>query len=684
MKLRWFAAGVFGLYFLAGLAASPRALPTPSVRAISPLGKLASVRPGEDFFAQYETAPVIHAAWGESEALQLLVTAPDTWMSRLKASAGEFRHESGDVWEPGTVRTWHVGFVSTKEPYYGALHVGPWADPLLLEEETDVPSGQTRAIWVEVSVPLDSEAGRYSGEIVLEAEGWRKAVPLEVMVWGFDLPASPTLASSFLLYPRYVYQYHGLEKGRSAADAMIRRYQESMLAHRIMPTFVAFHLNRTRPQLDIGDDGQLRHADFSAFDEQIEWAMSRGQTVFGLEGPRRVNAWSEAWYRTVSDHLREKGWLDSFYTYLYDETYENVAAATAMVHAGAPDLKNLITRLPAEGFPDVDWWCPRLGDANMRALELDAWLESRDMSRDQLWVYTAGNAGSDVPALHLDVPGIEARVTPLAVWKDGYGGLLFWCVNYWTVDPWIDPMVYPRQNGNGSLYYPSPVGPVESVRLKLLRDGFDDVDYAQMLAESSVPLAGRILKALPLRSAVDWERDPLALTSWRLAAGYFLAGDEKLAASWVQKLESRRESEESRGLAVTNLDKPDKGWHGARDHEIAVQPDGRRVLRFTLDGKKPKLWRLPSPRDWRAHRELLMEIRFVEGDPVRLHLKLGSGLIKRQSWSWEIHMGPGARRRVRIPIPHERVSTDSLSELALFLWEPDSARRFEITGIWLK
>ena len=38
-------------------------------------------------------------------------------------------------------------------------------------------------------------------------------------------------------------------------------------------------------------------------------------------------------------------------------------------------------------------------------------------------------------------------------------------------------------DGNGSLYYPGPNGPVPSIRLEVLRDGMEDYEYLQRLAE---------------------------------------------------------------------------------------------------------------------------------------------------------------------------------------------------------
>ncbi|MCP4550025.1 MAG: DUF4091 domain-containing protein [bacterium] len=655
----------------------------PELFVVSSLAKAPSGLPDTAFLAHFETRPLIHAAWGESEAVQILICTGDSELSNLHVELGEFTQETGDYLEEEALSAGFVGFVTTEEPYYGTLHVGEWADPILPDLQVDVPAGRTQAIWVEVAVPLAAEAGHYTGEVRLSADDWNAVVEMEIEVWGFDLPESPTLASSFMLYPKYVYQYHNLEKGTPAADAMMQRYHESMLAHRIMPAHVAVGAVGTRPELRISNEGELKRADFTAFDNQVEWAMERGQTLFCLEGPRKVNVWTEAWYRAVGEHLAEKRWLDIFYTYLFDETYEGVREMTAMVGRAAPGLRNLITRLPADGYPDVHWWCPRLGDALMQAATVDPWLAARGQGREDLWVYTAGNAGSDVPALHLDVPGLEARHTAPAVWIEGYAGLLFWCVNYWTVDPWEDPMVYPRQNGNGALYYPGPDGPVESIRLKMLRDGFDDVDYAHLLQHADEDLADKLFDLMPLSGALNRDSDPLALQSWRLAAGYYLSGNETLADSWVAEQERIAANSLQGVIEATNSDKPKRGWHGGRDVKAVEQADGK-TLQFTLDAGKDKLWRMPMPSDWQAFREVIIDLRLMEGEPVRLGFKLGSGLIKRKVWTWEIHLAPGEQRRVRIPIPHERVDTSSLKEAAFFLWEPESARRFEMSGMWLR
>ena len=54
-------------------------------------------------------------------------------------------------------------------------------------------------------------------------------------------------------------------------------------------------------------------------------------------------------------------------------------------------------------------------------------------------------------------------------------------MNYWTGDPWQDPLTYPGGNGDGSLVYPGEDGPVNSLRWETVRDGIEDYDTLAVL-----------------------------------------------------------------------------------------------------------------------------------------------------------------------------------------------------------
>ena len=129
------------------------------------------------------------------------------------------------------------------------------------------------------------------------------------------------------------------------------------------------------------------------------------------------------------------------------------------------------------------------------------------------------------PTIILDSPSVETRVLPWICRRMGATGMVYWCVNYWHLsDPWVDPMTWPGQNGNGSLYYPGPAGPVASIRLEALRDGMEDYDYLRMAEESGMGEAVSRAVGAVAPSAWEYARDPEALLAARELLGLSLDG----------------------------------------------------------------------------------------------------------------------------------------------------------------
>ena len=130
----------------------------------------------------------------------------------------------------------------------------------------------------------------------------------------------------------------------------------------------------------------------------------------------------------------------------------------------------------------------------------------------------------------IDHPGTELRVWLWQTWAERVTGVLIWETVYWTSDtaypdrarpqnPYLDPMCWaadgkmapgtkrPWGNGDGRFLYPpeaaadgnpaAPVldGPVDTLRLELLRDGIEDYEYfvilKRLLAEKGAKLDSR-------------------------------------------------------------------------------------------------------------------------------------------------------------------------------------------------
>jgi uracil phosphoribosyltransferase len=109
------------------------------------------------------------------------------------------------------------------------------------------------------------------------------------------------------------------------------------------------------------------------------------------------------------------------------------------------------------------------------------------------------------PGYAIDLPGTAAAAVPLLGFRRGLEGELYYdMLHAWTGDPWTDVRAF-AGNGDGTLLYPGrprELGgthpfPVESIRLKLIRDALEDVELFRLArAAGEGALADRWLARL--------------------------------------------------------------------------------------------------------------------------------------------------------------------------------------------
>lgn len=409
-----------------------------------------------------------------------------------------------------------VGYVDLKKPYYTGVYepkgIGRWPDPLLEESSVDVKAGQFQPFWVEVHAPKDTQsgtfylngAGMYRVKLTVSADGAAPTtLEVPVKVWDFAISDESHLPTTFELFPRYLRAEHKLEKGSPEDFAMLEKYYEDMLAHRMSPTENLTDIPDNRPVLLGIKDGVATY-DFTGFDKAVEYYLSLHQNTFALAmDAEKGKDYVVACSRALGKHLEEKGWLKLFFTWMVDESYRG-EEQRAWVHEGYPGIRNMLTihGMPDPKYPNVDIWCPQIVDG------FGAFPEKMDWARKNkiLWMYTSGNAESFYPCMNTDLPAMATRITPWFCWKFDSPGFLYWQVNNWPDgSPWTHPMTFSKQNGNGSMYYPGTTGPVHSTRLETFRDGMEDYEYFYMLRD----LAGKATgtqkdQALAALTAAQW------------------------------------------------------------------------------------------------------------------------------------------------------------------------------------
>ncbi|MCP4641325.1 MAG: DUF4091 domain-containing protein, partial [bacterium] len=179
-------------------------------------------------------AVVIRAARNEAEAAQLVVR-PAKPLTGLRAECGPLKGAKGAVLPADCVEILRVGYVPVTTPTDETSVCAPWPDPLPpFTGPIDVEAETNQPLWVLAKAPRHAAPGLYKGTIRLTADGYEAKVPLEVEVYGFELPDRMTCVSAFGFSPPLVSQYHKVtdpDQQRQVVD----KYLQSFRDHRISP-----------------------------------------------------------------------------------------------------------------------------------------------------------------------------------------------------------------------------------------------------------------------------------------------------------------------------------------------------------------------------------------------------------------------------------------------------------------
>ena len=181
------------------------------------------------------TALLISAAQGESEAAQLVIR-PEVDITNVNVVASELKGLDGAEIDAKNIDLLRVYYhdVQIKTDSTGIL--GLWPDALPpLKPGLTVKAGMNQPIWVRVNVPKDAKAGKYNGTITVKTDdGWTVSVPMQVEVFGFQLPDKMTCQTAFGFDAGALWRYHKPANGaqrRQLWDKYLKVYSQ----HHISP-----------------------------------------------------------------------------------------------------------------------------------------------------------------------------------------------------------------------------------------------------------------------------------------------------------------------------------------------------------------------------------------------------------------------------------------------------------------
>ncbi len=439
----------------------------------------------------------------------------------------------------------------------------------ILGDQFHIHAGPARRqpFWVDVSIPRDAQPRRYAAEAVVSFAG-RTAVrlPIELRVMDFELPASSSLPNHFGMNWRSIARAHfanapgGPEPSPEATLQMGGLYARAALRNRV----TVEGGKEFEPLYTFGADGALLFADTAAYDRAVGAFLDGKETPGGAQWTSlRLPSFSrlppqqqKQAIRHFTEHARRRGWLNRLFDLLFDEPgrpehFAQLRRRAELLRDSGPQVARLAsTDLNPSLLGLVQRWAPVVNHIEPRAETPRQWWRSRRFPRradydarlragDTLWWYhsclshgcaeTGRSPGNDNwPSMMVDASAVANRVFGfLTAVTYEMGGMLYWDVGFALaqasempspgVDAWLS-LYYFGGNGDGTLFYPgrpAQVGgtrhiPIESLRLKFVRDSLYDADYARLLRRSGEADFLRREVSRVVEKAWRWDPDPQA------------------------------------------------------------------------------------------------------------------------------------------------------------------------------
>jgi hypothetical protein len=499
------------------------------------------------------TTPRISAARREYEPIQIVIYAKVS-LSNVSLDCGEPVVGSATLPAP-EIRV--VDTVNVTQITYANFSPDPnqWLgevpDPLPAYEVRDITAERNQAYWLTFCVPEDATADVYTAQVEVSSDQTGPiSASVEIEVWDFVLPVETHLATAFdagHFAVRYdhdpgdddpaksVYDYHAITTTEDK-DLLVKTYYDDYARHRMEPYDFGYG-HGISALYDATNEVFVY--DFSDFDARLEpylddlelprfmihhgHDMRRfgvnflggGSATYDQSVPEQLADYDQTvgeYWRGVTDHLTEKGWLEKAYIMLDEphlEDYDYVRHFTSVVFTEATSEFKIGPAIWIHGPDNLDkglegsinLWIP-LNDERWSNAEYP-YLDERQALGEEIWWYFI-----TTDHFLIDVPGIAHRAMMWKAWKFRVSGLLTWAGLLWDThawegdwnpqnandydNPWLKP-ASPWGNGVVDFYYPpDPSGPassptfelVPSLRWELFREGMEDYEYFVLLQEA--------------------------------------------------------------------------------------------------------------------------------------------------------------------------------------------------------
>ena len=483
-----------------------------------------------DYIDKGEAKIQIKMAKNEYESTQLMITATKG-KGKYSLEINDLINASGDKILKSAITVFNEKYVLTTTQSNKTFKPGLYPDALIPIDvateygENVVNEGYNQGLWIKVKTETDTKAGVYTGNFILNVNGNKTNIPVEVTVWDFAISSESHARSAFNIY----YQDVGIGEGDNSNE-MLEKYYEFFLDYRTNLMKLPCKHNDFDTYVELvkkyQDDVRVNTWCLPGFYHQ-ESTKGEGQAMEPNDSPsfERVmelvskiinesvkdnkNYLSKAtFYDITTDEYSQKTQASKeaalkrytlFRNYLKELVDKYDVAFGSNFIDGVDGLREDILYLPILSVSDyvsgvteaANIWVPQLHSYSKAKEDYDRRIESLDTPNKEMWWYTCVGPTYPYPTYHIDDALYSSRIMSWMQYDYGITGNLFWAVATNTkvqhgVDlevknPYDNANRFGTNNGDGFLVYPGDYygidGPVATMRLESIRDGMEEYEY---------------------------------------------------------------------------------------------------------------------------------------------------------------------------------------------------------------
>lgn len=415
-------------------------------------------------------------ARNEFESFQVCLHPPaDMMLGNVKVAAADLVNEKGDNRiSKEDIDIYNVLYHHVPIPSHYEGPTGWWPDALPPFKPFTAEAGKTTPVWITVHARPGLAAGIYRGPLTISASnGGPWELGLEVVVYDFQLPATPALKTDFGFSMEALSRY--ALSVNADPDTLARGYLENALAHRVT----------LRELCQMPRESADYKKSLTRYEEQLGVLLKSGVSTLYvpsslLEAPTQL--------QEVNDFVKRKSLSKMAFTQLAYEPEEpawnRVLEKMQLWKNTAPDIPITVSTMGLRPFipPALDIW-------SLHAQVLDTTYNAAVLQRasegGEVWWYVNHTPPRPYGNFFLDFAAMEHRILFWQAWALGMRGMQYWNVNYWPANgsPYDSLLDITPVNGDGVLIYPDSQGPVNSIRWEVIRDGIEDYDYLALFMD---------------------------------------------------------------------------------------------------------------------------------------------------------------------------------------------------------